>query len=812
MQNGMTTSSWRHVLVDGVVQDLRFALRMLSKHRQSTVLTVLALALSIGANTAVFTAANAWLISPYPFPEAERLVTLEARHVTGSVGAHYRDFLDWRQRNAVFEEIAILAATSRVLTDRAETQRVTSYLTTAGALRVLAVSPILGRFFSEREDAPGTPYVALVSSSTWQRRFGGRPDIVGSVAILDGKPHTIIGVMSDGVVLPGTPRPEFWVPLRENPAAPHGGQQYYFLMARLKPGVTLQQARTNMADVARALEREDPESNQGWRVLVTSAQSFIRERAAMPVTLLFSIAGCLLLLVSANVAGVLLARASGRTREIAVRTALGAGRWRILRQVLTESVLLAVLGGALGLLVAHWLVRAAQTVVPNRGFDATLRLDAPVLLFTLAVSVLTGLLFGLSPAFRASKVDLDAALKGGMSRSDRKWSRSRFLSGLVVVEVALSMALLVGGGLLTKDFLYLLTVDTGVKTDRVLTFLLELPRRRYASDEQKAALGWHVIERLRAAPGVETAAAVGALPMSGNKTAGRFEIGSRSEETVAESPRAILNQSTPGYFRTLGIPLLRGRDFEDRDSAGAPPVAIINERLARRYFPGKDPVGERITVASGGVYTIVGVVGSVRHEGPWREVAPEISLPLAQSPGREVFFVVRSTGDPTGLVSVVRQSVREVDAGLPLERLRTMEQVVQDSLSQPRLLARVLMGFALFGLALAAIGLYGVIAYSTAQRTREIAIRVAVGATSGQVLRMVLWSGFRLAAAGLVLGMPLALGLSEGLKKFLAATGARDVVVFTGVSLILLVVALAATYIPARRATRVQPVVALRCE
>lgn len=802
--------SWTDGLMDGVAQDVRFALRILSKHRPSTVLMILTLAVGIGANTAVLTAAKAWLINPYPFPAPDRLVTLEARHVRQGVGAHYRDFLDWRERNRVFEEIAIIFSRNSVLTGRIETERATSYVTTAGASRVLGVSPILGRFFSEQEDGPGGARVALVSYAAWQSRFGGRADILGTVAVVDGQPHTIVGVMSDHVVFPGMSRPDFWLPLRENPAGPRVGQQYYFLLARLKPRVTLAQARADMAEVARALEQEYPESNQGWGVFLTSAPAFIRARAMAPLTVVFSIAGCLMLLVTANVAGVLLARASGRTRELAVRAALGASRWRIVRQLLTESVLLAVLGGALGVIVARWFVQIAQSVVPNRGLDATLRVDGPVLLATFAFSVLTGLASGLSPALRYRKADLDAALRG-MHRLDPKRSRTRFLSGLVVAQVALSMALLVAGGLLTKDFLHLLTVDTGVKTDRVLAFRLELPHRRYASDEQRAELARQVVERLRAAPGVDSAAAVSTLPMSGYKTEVRFEIGPRAEDTVAEGPRAILNASTPRYFATLGIPLLRGRDFEDRDRVDAPAVVIINERLARRYFPRQDPVGARITLADG-AFSIVGVVGSVRHEGPWREAAPEIYLPFAQSPTAEMFVAVRSSGDPAGLVTAIRQSVREIDAGLFVDQLRAMEQVVQDSLLQPRLLARGLLAFALFGVALAAIGLYGVMAYSTAQRTREIAIRVAVGATSGQVLRLVLWNGFRLAGFGLVLGIPLALGLSQMLKRLLAATSAHDIVVFTGVLLGLLAVALAATYIPARRATRVEPLAALRCE
>ena len=797
-------------VMEGTAQDVRFAARVLWKYRRSTVLMIGVLAVGIGANTAALSAARAWLVSPYPFPAAKRLVKVEARHVRQGVGAHYRDFLDWRGRNTVFDEIAIVFARRAVLTGRIETERAATYVTTAGASRVLGVIPVVGRFFSDQEDAPGGVRVALVSETAWRNRFGGGPDILGSVAIIDGQPHTIIGVMSDHVVLPGMPNPDFWLPLREDPAGARIGQQYYFLLARLRAGVTLARARAEMTGIARALEREYPASNEGWGVVVSSATAFIRERAITPLIAIGAIAAGLLILVMANVAGVLLARSSARTREIAIRTAIGAGWWRIVRQLLTESVLLAVLGAALGLVVAQWLVHVADSLVPNRGFDATLRLDPLVLLVTFALSAFTGLICGLAPALRYRKADLGAALKG-MHPSDPKRHRARFLSSLVVAQVALAMAFLAGGGLLTKDFLRLLKVQTGVKPEGVVSARVELPRRRYASDEQRTELARQVVDRLRAVPGVVSAAAVGALPMSGFKEETRFETARGAADTTAPSPRAVLNASTPGYFATLGIPLLQGRDFEERDRIGAPAVVIVNDRLARRHFPDGNPIGARITLQDS-TYTIVGVVGSVRHEGPWREAAPEVYVPLARSPQAELFFVARSSGDPAGAMASLRRYVREIDADLFVDQLRPMDQVIQDSLSRPRLLARGLLALALLGVVLALLGLYGVIAHSTAQRTREIAIRVAVGATSGQVLRLVLRDGIRLAAFGVVFGLPLALGLAQLIKSLLAMTSAYDIVVFSAVSVGLLAVALAATYIPARRATRIEPLAALRSE
>ncbi len=801
----------RTTWADSVWQDVRFAVRVLAKHRLSTTITLLMLALGLGVNTAIFTAADAWLVSPYPHPNPDRLMTLEARHIQGDVGAHYRDFLDWRERNTVFEEIAIFSAGDRVLGGGADPQRVWCQVTTAGAARVLGVRPIVGRFFTAQEDMPGDRFVALVAHSAWQERFGGRPDILGTPVVLNGLPHTIIGVMPDRAALPQRTRPEFWLPLRANPAAPHGGQQYYQLIGRLKPGVTLEQARANMAAVALALEREDPRSNQGWRVIVTSAQSSVRDRSAKTITLLFTVAGTLLLLVSANVAGVLLVRSALRTKELAVRAALGASRWRLVRQVLMEGVLVSVTGGGLGLWVAHGVLLAADAFLPNRGLGTLPRLEWPILVFTGGASVLIGLGFGLWPALRISNVDLGTAIKGAGMRAHGRSSRTRLLSGLVVAEVALATALLVAGGLLTKDLVSLLGVDTGLKPQGVVTFQLSSLAGRYASDEQRAAVVSRVTEQLQAAVGVDVVGAVGELPMGGSKSGGRFTIEGQSPDPTAPLPRAIFTRSSPGYFRTLGIPLLKGRDFDAGDRLGTAPVAIVSDHLARRYTSDRNAVGQRLNVY-GRSYTIVGIVGSVRHDGPGYEPDSEIYLPFAQSPRMPMSFAVHGTGDRTPSMTELRQRVGAIDPELTVERLRTMDQVIQDSLSLPRLSAQVLAGFAFFGLALALTGLYGVIAYSAEQRTREIAIRVSLGATFAQILQMVLWRGVKLAAIGLAVGAPFALALSEVMKSTLAATSSRDLVVLTAVPALLVVAALAATYIPARRAAHIEPLVALRCE
>jgi putative ABC transport system permease protein len=738
---------------------------------------------------------------------------VEARHVSGkNSGAGYRDFLDWREENAVFAEMAIVPWDgSYTLTGQGEPQRIVGGATTAGFLRVLGMQPVLGRFFTAEEDKPGPTRVIVLTYSAWQQRFAGTGDVLGRTLMLDGEPFTIIGVLPRRFAFPGIRTCEFFTALREDPA--NGRLQHqYSVIARLRPGVTLERAQADMTTIARSLEQQYPATNKGWSVVVRPLREAIAQEARMPVLLLFSTVLFVLLLACANIAALQLARASGRAKEVAIRAAMGASRSRLVRQMLTESVLIALAGGGLGLVVAQWLMAVLRVAAPaDFGLDTTLRIDSTVLGFTLVVSILTGIVFGLAPALYGSKADLDAAMKGYADAWTGAQSRSRFLSSLIAGEVALSLVLLVGAGLLVKDLFVVLHLDTGLRVEHVLTFALDLPHARYSSFPRVISFYQDLLSRLRAVPGVDASAAVGTLPMTGEYSGGPFEIESRPKPADWMDVTAQYNVSTPGYFRALGIPILRGRDFDEHDSPTSLPVVIINDALARRFFPNEDPTGRRLK-AWGGWQTIIGVVASYRHQQPMRGAVPMLYVPYAQAPGGSMWITVRATGDPAKLEVGVRGAVQGLDRDLPVLKLRTMRQVIADSLMQPRLLTSFVAGFAGFALLLAAIGIYGIVAYSVRQRLHEMAIRVALGASYGDLLGLVLRKGGLLAAVGVLLGVPAALVMSRVIGSLLYGIGPRDLTVFVAVPVLLLLVALAASYLPARRAAKVDPLEALRYE
>ena len=796
-----------------LLQDLRYGLRMLAKSPGFTAVAVITLALGIGATTAIFSAVNALLLNPYPFPEPDRIMFVEARHVSGkNSSTGYRDSLDWREQNTVFEEMAIAPwAGTYTMSGQGEPQRIIGGRTTAGFLRVLGIQPAMGRFFTAEEDKPGAAQVAVLTYAAWQRRFAGSRDVFGRMIMLDDRPFTIIGVMPSRFAFPGIKTCEFFTALREDPANDRL-QHQYGVVARLKPGITMERAQADMTTIARRLEQDFPKTNTGWGVEVAPIRQAIRESAKKPVLLLFSAVAFVLLLACVNIAGLQLARASGRAKEIAIRASLGAGRGRIARQMLTESVLLALAGGSLGLAFAQWLMDVLRAVAPKDfALDSTLRMDAHVLAFTLLVSLLTGVAFGLAPAWFGSKADVNSAIKGDANAWSGARSRNRLMSSLVVGEAGLCLVLLVGAGLLVKDLFVLLHLETGLRVDRVLTFTLDPPRTKYSAPERTTALYQQLVSRLRAVPGVDGAAAVGTLPMTGGYSGGPFEIEGRPRPVDWMDMETQYNESTPGYFRAMGIPLLGGRDFDEHDTAGSLPVTIINDALARQYFQNEDPIGRRIKLGDKW-QMIVGVVGSVKHQQPMRAPVPMVYSPHAQSPDRYMWVTVRTAGDPAKLAAAVRGIVRDLDRDIPVLALRTMRQVVADSLSEPALMASFLASFAAFALLLAAIGIYGITSYSVTQRTHEMGIRVALGASYGDVLGLVLRKGALLAGAGVALGIPAALAVSRVMGSLLYGTSPRDLTVFAGVPVLLVLVALAASYLPARRATKVDPMVALRYE
>jgi putative ABC transport system permease protein len=798
-----------------VIQDLRYGLRAMGRAPVLATVAVLSLALGIGANTAIFSAVNALLLNPYPFPQPDRLVSVEARHVSGkNSGAGYRDYLDWQQQNTVFEEMAIEPETiGYTLTGQGEPQRVIGGLTTADFLRLLGIQPVLGRFFTADEDKPDGPRVAVLSYAAWQNRFGGRADILGLAFTLNGRPYTVIGVLPSSFAFPGVDTCEFLAPLGESPL--QGRYQHqYGVVARLRTGITVERAQNDMTTIARRLEQEYPATNKGWGITVRPLTASIAEEARTPVIVLFSAVAFVLLLACVNVAGLLLARASGRAKEIAIRASLGASRARIARQMLTEAVLLSLCGGAAGLLFAGWLMDALRAAAPRDfALDTTLRLNPTVLIFTLAVSLLTGIAFGLAPAWYAARTDLNAALKGDGNGGSGTPSRGRLMSYLVAGEVALSLILLVDAGLLVKSFMLSLRVETGLRVEGVLTFALDLPEARYPSAARITSFYSELLDRLRSSPGVDSAAAVMTLPMTGGMTGGSFQVEGRPKAPDWVDTMVQYNITTPGYFRTMGIPLLRGRDFDRHDTAASLPVAIVNDRLARQFFPNEDPIGHRYRDDYDGKWrTIVGVVASTKFQQPVKAPFPGVYSPHAQSPSSYMWITARTSGDAASLAGTARSMVRSLDRDLPLLKVRTMRQVVADALSEPRLLMSFLTGFAAFALLLAAIGIYGIVEYSVRQRMHELGVRIALGASSGDVLRLVLRKGTVLAAAGAAVGIPAVLAGSRLMGSLLYGISPRDLTVFAAVPVVLLLVALAACYVPARRAARVDPLIALRSE
>jgi putative ABC transport system permease protein len=796
--------------MDTLLQDLRYALRALRRSPGFTVAAVLTLALGIGANSAIFSLVHGVLLRGLPYPESARLMTVWGHYpATGRSSVSLPDWRDWRDGNRTFAELAARYGRTLNLAGQGDPEQVASDMVSTNFFRTLGVAPALGRGFLEEEGRTGAADVAVLSHRLWQRRFAGDPGVVGRAVSLNGRPYAVVGVAPAGFRFMRDV--DVWTPLPvDEPNAPRRAE-FLTVVGRLKPGVTQAQAKADMDLVAGRLARAYPETNAGWTALEVLPLKEYLVGDVRRALVLFSAAVALVLLIAcANVANLLLARASGRAREIAVRLALGAGRGRLVRQLLTESALLALLGGAAGLLLAVWAVEALQAaagrLVPRLD---EVRIDGVVVLFSLALSVATGLLFGLAPALRLSGGSLSATLRDG-TRSAGSGRLARFRNGLVLGEVALAVVLLVGAGLLLQSFARLTRVDLGFRPEGVLTYGVVLPSAAYGEDPQLLAVYERILERTRAVPGVRDAALASDLPMGGASYLA-FDIEGRTPVPEAQEdlqPFAV----TPGWFRTLGIPLRRGRLLEPRDAAGAPFVAVVNEELARRYFPGTDPIGRRISLDGTRWLTIVGVVGDVAQEGVTAAPYPQLYQALAQFPRRTVAAAIRAEGEPMALAGATRRALAAAAPGVPPRDVRTLEERAGDTIAMPRVSAVVLALFAAVALALAAIGLYGVLAYTVVQRHREIGIRLALGAAGGEVLRLILWQGMRPALAGIAVGLLGALAATRLMRSLLYGVGATDPLTFAAVPLFLCTVALAAIWIPARRAAHVDPMIALREE
>lgn len=814
---------WTFPSLESFGQDLRFGVRMLRKSPSFTVVAVFTLALGIGANTALFSVVHAVLLEPLPFPRpAELMMVWERVHLPNYQSERNTpapgNFADWKGRNTVFAEMGAIRERSWNLTDGGEPIRIEGEAVSAGFFEALEVRPFLGRIFASEEDRPDGPAVAVLSYSLWSQRFGSDPNIVGATIHLDDTPCTVVGVMPPGFHFPD-PDDVLWIPMAMTPAQlSNHGSHYLRVVARLRPQVTLAQAQAQMDSIAQQLTAQYPDSNASTGVNVVPLREQMVGEVRPALLILLGAVTLVLLVVCANVASLLLARAAARRREVAIRVALGAGRARLLRQLLTESILLSLLGCALGLLLARWGIHALQAISPpDLPRLGSFGLHVPVLLFSLSVSVLAGLVFGLAPALTALRGDMRAPLANS-SHGVAGGPQGRLRGFLVVAELALGIVVLAGAGLLLRSFLFLQDIPLGFDSTRVLSFRVILPRARYGKLEKSIAFYQRLLQNLQALPGVGSAAGISFLPLTFSGRTAAISIEGSTPLPSSQLPFADFRMVTTGYFRTLGIPLAVGRDFSWDDTAALPAV-IISQSLARTFWPGRDPIGRRLklgTAESANPWlTVVGVAGNVHQMDHTTEPRPAIYLSAAQDVGvgdtvRD--WALRTSGDPLTLAPAVRDAVWSIDPALPVSRVQTMDHVLSSTLA-PQQFNLLLLGlFAVLALVLSAVGLYGVTAYFVGQRTREIGLRMALGAGPGVILRMVLRQGGKLVALGIANGLAGALAASRVMSGLLYGIGANDPVTFSAAALLLAVVALVACYLPARRATRVVPIIALRSE
>ena len=816
----------RGKLLDDVWQDLRYAVRTMLKRPGFAGVAVVALALGIGANTAIFSLVNAILLRQLPFHQPEQLVWVSARRPEpGKYPFTLPDFIDYRDQNRGLSGIAAFANWSANLTDRGDPERLQGLRISAGAFQMLGVQAVIGRALLPADDTPGQQRVVVLSYGLWQRRFGADPRLVGDKLILNGDSYTVVGVLP----------PQFFFPIKEAelaiPLAPdadpwrdvRSSVNFLRALARLKPGVTRAQAEADLTAVARRLRQQYPVANaQKLGVTLSPLHEEVVANFRLALWVLLGAVGVLLLMTCVNLANLALARAAARHREMAIRTALGATRWRLVRQLVTESLLLAGLGGVAGLLLARngidLLLALSPASLPRA---AEVSVDFRVLGFTLALALLAGLIFGLAPAWQATRVSLNAELKeSGRGAGGERQSRARSL--LVVSEIALSLVLLVGAGLLVKSFLRLQAINPGFEAENVLVIRLSLPKAQYPDRAAATAFYDKLRPRLENLPGVESVGVVSALPLSGVMASIPFTIEGRAS-APDEALRADYRLVSAGYFRVLKIPLLAGREFNERDTAQTTSVALVSQSLARRYWPNASPLGAHLRIDDNDqgprLVEIVGVVGDVKHLSLDGEPAPHIYLPIHQTHEDAVvwltnnqYWLLRTAVGPLTLSAAARREIQAVDREVPTSSLRTMEQYLAASVAPRRFNVWLLTVFAGAALVLAGTGLYGVVSSGVAQRRREIGIRMALGAQGGDVLKLVIGQGMTMTLGGIALGLGAALGLTRLLKSLLFSVSATDPLTFLVTAWLLMVVALLASWIPARRAMRVDPIVALREE
>jgi predicted permease len=804
--------------------DLRYGARMLRRNPGFTLVAVITLALGIGANSAIFSVVDAVLLRPLPYKEPDRLMALWAKNDTSGLTQRplsYPNFVDWREQNQVFEYLAAVRQESFSLTDGAEPERVNGIRVTTDILPLLGVRPLRGRDFLPEEARPEKAQVALISYGLWQRRYVSDPGVIGQAMTLDNKSYTIIGVLPDWMKHPGLPIPatgaEVWIPFVPLPNEQNRSFANIRVVARMKPGVTLSQVKADMQGVAERLEQQYPNDNTNLRVEMKSLHEELTGRVRLALLILLGAVAVVLLIACVNVANLLLARASGRKKETAIRSALGATRWRLIRQSLTECLLLSLAGGLAGLLLAHtcvnWLTKMNAGNLPRTD---GIGINWQVLFFTLGVSVLTGIVFGLVPALQSSRLNLTEALKDGQKGVGGGVNNRRWLGGLVVTEVALALVLLTGAGLLIRSFHHVSETDPGFNPERLLTLSVPLPLTGYETQQKQALFYERTLEKINALPGVESVACVSRLPLVGMATVTFTAQGNPA--TPGTEPNADYRTISPSYFRTAAVPLLAGREFTEQDRDGASDALIVNEELARLYFPGGDAVGKRLQLALERTRfrEIVGVVGNAKLAGLDAKVDPAIYVPFQQNTWphalRNSSLVVRTTVEPHSLTQAIRGELHSIDLSLPVTQVRTMGEIIHDSMAQRRFSMSLLLVFAAVAALLSAIGIYGVMSYGVTQRSHELGVRVALGAGRADILRMVIGGGAKLTLLGVLIGTAGAVAVTRLMSGLLYEVSATDPLTLGAVALLLAGVSLLACYVPARRAMRVDPIVALRFE
>jgi putative ABC transport system permease protein len=807
------------------LKELRHSVRTLRQSPGFTAVAILTLAIGIGANTAIFSFVDAMLLKPLPYPDADRIVRVMEKPPRGARnGISTLNFLDWQRDNTVFDFMSAQTGDAVTLTGGSEPIQLRGALVSAGYFKVFGAEPELGRTFLPGEDELGKHHVAVISHAVWASQFGSDPSIVTRTVLLNNEPHTIVGVLPARSAFDRAPV-QIWRPLAFRPSNMTRDFHWMISFARLKDGVTLAQARANMDAIGKRIENDFPASNKGWGVVVEPyAETLINPQARTIILLLLSSTGFLLLIGCANLANLALARGVSREREVVVRASLGAGRWDLIRQFLTENVLLSICGGLFGLAIGYGLMKAMGLMLPPFTLprEVNASIDARVLLFALIVSIATGILFGMAPALQATKPDLAAAMKEEGRGSSGGAGRRRLRDSLIVAEIALAFMLLVVSGLMMRSFLGLLNIDAGFDSNNLLTMRLPVTIEQFPEPEQMNRYLREVRTAVEAVPGVRETAYSCAAPMQGTCYGMPMQVASKPRVDVANRDGGFYKVVSPSYFSALGIKPIKGRLLADTDTSNSPPVLVMNERLANRYFPKEDPIGQRILIqkivpgktelGDDIAWEVVGVIGDEKIGGPEDVQSAGVYVSNEQTPVYGMVLNIRASVNPLTLQQPITAAIRSVNKDQAISDIRSVDQIRDQSMGGRRLVSVLLGTFATVALVLAGLGIYGVISYNVAQRTREMGIRAALGATERSLLRLILDRGVRLTLVGLAIGTGGAIALTRLMATLLFGVGARDPLTMVSVGVILAGVAIIASYVPARRATRVDPVVALRYE